>query len=191
MQSYAFSNGAARSRNEGSCLSLHNNEREKQGCEFRLQTQSRILGQDQGSRTHTESGELSLVLSRQRKLWVPQPDLSGSGMLTFIANLLTYLCWLSCEDLTPRQNAPGLTQKVYNKSQPGAWSDDRPEETPLLMFLDILWNFPAQEMYPEPTVKALFTAVTTFPCPLACPQAPWAGTPDGGQIDYLQEAAST
>lgn len=59
------------------------------------------------------------------------------------------------------------------------------------MFLDILWNFPAQEMYPESTVKTLFMAVTTFPCPLACLQAPWAVTADGGQTDYLQEAAST
>lgn len=45
-------------------------------------------GKPAGSRTHIEPGELSLVLSRQRKFWVPQPDLSGSGMLTLIANLL-------------------------------------------------------------------------------------------------------
>jgi hypothetical protein len=48
-----------------------------------------------------------------------QPDLSGSGMLTLVA---TYLCLLSCEDLTPRQNASGFIEKVYNKKS--AWSSE-------------------------------------------------------------------
>lgn len=46
-------------------------------------------------------------------------------------------------------------------------------------------------MSPEPTVKALFMAVTTLTGSLAFGQAPWDVTLEGQQTDFLQEAAST
>lgn len=85
VQTYSFSNRTAQNRNEGSCLSLHNNERER--------SKGGNLGSRPKDREACRGPKLTLnqesyLLSFQRKLWVPQPDLSGSEMLTLIANLL-------------------------------------------------------------------------------------------------------
>lgn len=72
-----------------------------------------------------------------------QPGLSGSQTLSLIA-LTVYLCLPGLN--SQRDCILFSMESLQGKKKSVAGSDDRPEETPLLKFLDRLWNFPAQEM---------------------------------------------
>lgn len=147
----------AKQRNEGSCLRLPSEGMEKLGWALRLQGQSQTQRQRSGSgisiREPSRGPKLTLIhasyplsCESSQKALRPQSGLSGSGMLSLTANLP-----VTCACCPVRTQLPGrlhLVQyrEVTRESQPEAGSDDRREETPLLKFLDILWNFPAQKM---------------------------------------------
>lgn len=100
-------------------------------------------GAQQRHQTHTEPCKLSLVL------WV---FTESSEPLDWPLRLTHTVCSLLIYCLPVPAVLPGPNTQLdcilFNieslqekKNQPVARSDDRPEETPLLKFLDRLWNF--------------------------------------------------